>query len=120
MREVLSKMYYNYGQSLRTASRLDEAAQAAIARREVWRGDGERLLGVAVELAQIESTMEGGSQTSNYPARSGNWDNEVVATLRQAHQSAWPADYDLATDERFAHLKNHRGFATLIAELSAN
>jgi tetratricopeptide (TPR) repeat protein len=120
MREVLSKMYYNYGQSLRTAGRTDEAAKAAIARRDLWRGDGQRLLGVAVELAQIESTMGNGAQGTTSPARAGKWDNEVVATLRLAHKSGWPADYDLATDERFAHLKNHRGFAALIAELSAN
>jgi hypothetical protein len=113
-------MYYNYGQSLRTAGRVDEAAKAAIARRDVWRGDGGRLLGVAVELAQVESTMGGSAQGSTSPARSGKWDNEVVAILRLAHKSGWPHDYDLAADERFAHLKNHRGFATLIAELSAN
>jgi serine/threonine protein kinase len=120
MREVLSKMYYNYGQSLRTAGRNDEAAKAAVARRDVWRGDGQRLLGVAVELAQIESTMAGGEQGTTSPARSRKWDNEVVATLRLAHKSGWPADYDLEADERFAHLKDHRGFAALIAELSAN
>ena len=120
MREVLSKMYYNYGQSLRTAGRTDEAAKAAIARRDVWRGDGQRLLGVAVELAQIENTMADGDQRSTSPGRTGKWDNEVVATLRLARKNGLPADYDLATDERFAHLKNHRGFVALIQELSAN
>jgi tetratricopeptide (TPR) repeat protein len=120
MREVLSKMYYNFGQSLRRAGRMNEAAQAAIARRDVWRDDGERLLGVAVELAQIETTMETGADGTTTQPKPGKWDNEVVATLRLAHKSGWPADYDLATDERFVHLRNNRSFAALIAELSAN
>jgi serine/threonine protein kinase/tetratricopeptide (TPR) repeat protein len=113
MREVLSKMHYNYGQSLRATGRLDEAAQQALARRDLWRGNGERLLGVAAELAQI------GTATDGVVAQNiEQWDDEAVATLRQAHKGGWPAGVDLARDERFARLNDNQEIKALITELN--
>ncbi|MEX0611947.1 MAG: serine/threonine-protein kinase [Pirellulales bacterium] len=115
MREVLSKMYYNYGQSLRKTGNLREAMKAALARRELWQGNGERLLGVAVELAEIggvardNSTMEDVRQAL---------DHELIATLRRAHESGWIREFDLAGDKRFAYLHGDKRFTALIAEFS--
>ena len=53
LQESLSKVYYNYGQSLRAAGRQSEAIKAALQRRDLWRDNGERLLGVAAELADF-------------------------------------------------------------------
>ncbi|MEX2318187.1 MAG: serine/threonine-protein kinase [Pirellulales bacterium] len=103
MRELLSKMIYNYGQSLRNAGRPAEAAQAALSRREAWQGNGERLFGVAVELAALGD---------------GEWNDDVIATLRQACEHGWSPRSDLAADERFAYLHNQAQFAALVAELN--
>jgi serine/threonine protein kinase/tetratricopeptide (TPR) repeat protein len=113
MRDVLSKMYYNYGQSLQSLGRLDEAARAALARRDIWQGDGERLLGVAVELAAID-------QASHEAPRDGQRENgtkgltrEVIGTLRQAQERGWPSELDLVGDERFAYLRGDADFIAL-------
>jgi serine/threonine protein kinase/tetratricopeptide (TPR) repeat protein len=102
MRELLSKMYYNYGQSLRTAGRQAEAAEAALSRREIWQGNGERLFGVAVELAAFDN---------------GPWNDEVIATLRQACEHGWAGQDELTSDERFKYLHQNEPFAALVAEV---
>jgi serine/threonine protein kinase/tetratricopeptide (TPR) repeat protein len=117
MCDVLSKMYYNYGQSLRAAGRLAEAAQIALARRDIWKGNAQRLFGVAVELAQLDvdsrSSADGVTQGATELALA----EEVVTTLWQVHDSGWPGDIDLAADARFAHLHDNQTFAALLAEL---
>ncbi len=118
MREVLSKMYYNYGQSLRHTGKLGEAMKAALARRALWQGNGERLLGVAVELAEIGGMARDSSNTSMMDDAQQELDNELMATLRQAHDSGWPSEFDLAADKRFAYLHDRKQFSALIAELS--
>jgi serine/threonine protein kinase/tetratricopeptide (TPR) repeat protein len=118
MCDVLSKMYYNYGQSLRDAGRLADAAQIALARRDVWKGNAQRLFGVAVELAQLDADSR---KSTGVPEEDGaelHLDDEVVTTLWQVHDSGWPSDIDLAADERFAHLQENEHFAALLAQLS--
>jgi serine/threonine protein kinase/tetratricopeptide (TPR) repeat protein len=117
MREVLSKLYFNYGQSLRNVGRLADAGQAALDRREVWRGNGERLLGVAAELATIAEESRTKSDTSAADGGPQQLDNEVLATLRLAHESGWPRDIDIAKDERFASLSRNERYAAAVAEL---
>jgi tetratricopeptide (TPR) repeat protein len=116
MREVLSKVYYNYSQSLQIAGRLDEAADAALERRKLWGNNGERLFGVAVELADIarRSRERSGGAKLNDAKRV---DAEVVKTLRQAYKSGWPGAIDLPVDERFAYLHDNEQFSALIDEL---
>jgi tetratricopeptide (TPR) repeat protein len=118
MREVLSKMYYNYGQSLRVTGRMDEAAEAALARREVWQNDGERLLGVAAELAEIDKDSQSAPDGSVSETTRQKLSGEVLATLRQAHQSGLSGQIDLASDERFASLRNDERFTELMTELA--
>ncbi|MEX2139158.1 MAG: serine/threonine-protein kinase, partial [Pirellulales bacterium] len=117
MREVLSKMYYNYGQSLRMVERLADAGQAALERREVWRGNGERLLGVAAELATIAEELRTKMDVSTADDGPRKLDDEVLATLRLAHQSGWPRHIDIAKDERFASLARNERYAAAVAEL---
>jgi serine/threonine protein kinase len=115
MREALSKMYYNYGQGLSSVGRFDEAARIALARREIWKDNAERLIGVAAELAQIRKLADGSTDPS---ALSLDPDTDAVATLRHAGDIGWPAEIDLASDARFTHLQSHAEFAALIADLS--
>jgi hypothetical protein len=58
-RERLNKHYINLGRALRKADRPTEAAQAAILRRRLWTGDGERLGQAAVELAEATEQLAG-------------------------------------------------------------
>jgi eukaryotic-like serine/threonine-protein kinase len=118
MREVLSKMYYNYGQSLRSVGRIEEAAQVALARRDVWKEDGQRLVGVAVELAQLDTELHGLSADASEDGIAQNLDEEVLATLWQSYDSGWPSEIDLAADPRFAYLQDNERFATLVAKLN--
>jgi serine/threonine protein kinase/tetratricopeptide (TPR) repeat protein len=117
MREVLSKMYYNYAQSLRVEGRFADAGQAAVDRREVWRGNGERLLGVAAELAAIAEESRVEADTSAASTEPEKWEQEVLATLQLAHEAGWPHEIDLANDERFALLVNNKRYAAVV-ELS--
>jgi tetratricopeptide (TPR) repeat protein len=118
MCDVLSKMYYNYGQSLREAGRLADAAQVALARRDVWKGNAQRLFGVAVELAQIDVESRTSTEAIHQNVTDLALADKVVATLWQVYDSGWPREIDLATDERFAHLRGDEDFAGLMAELS--
>ena len=117
MCDVLSKMYYNYGQSLRAADRLDEAGQIALARRDIWKGNAQRLFGVAVELAQLDVDSRAPSGEPTLDGAELSLAEEVVATLWQVHDSGWPSDIDLAADARFTHLHDNENFAALLAEL---
>jgi tetratricopeptide (TPR) repeat protein len=118
MCDVLSKMYYNYGQSLRNAGRIDDAAQVALARREVWKGNAQRLFGVAVELAQLDVDSRASNGESSEESADLDLAGELVATLWQVHDSGWPREVNLAADARFAHLHDHDDFTALLAQIS--
>ena len=114
MRDVLSKMYYNYGQSLRATGKLNQSGQMALARRGLWHGNGGRLFGVAVELAQIGAESLAASDSSTIEALvARRWEGEALATLRQALESGWSPERELWADERFAHLRDNEEFAAL-------
>jgi hypothetical protein len=117
MREVLSKLYYNYGQSLWAVGRFSDALDAALARREVWKTSGDRLLGVAAEIAEMadRSRDKGNRAVTSEVQKKLN--DEVVATLWQAHDRGWPSAVDLATDKRFAQFRTNDQFVALVNEL---
>jgi hypothetical protein len=118
MQEVLSKMVYNQGRSLSALGRWDAATDAALARREIWRGDGRRLFGVAVELADIGRAVV--DQTAGSDELRQRVDRETVATLQQAFDNGYqdPHDRTLTFDQRFTHLRDNRQFVDLIAKHS--
>jgi tetratricopeptide (TPR) repeat protein len=117
MRELLSKMYYNFGQSLRANGQFDEAGQAALARRKIWKGNGDRLLGVAAELAELDDVVRSTSNDGNMQASAKKLDGDVLATLDLAYESGWPRTIDLA-EPRFSCLKKSEQFAKKIAKLN--
>jgi tetratricopeptide (TPR) repeat protein len=119
MRDLLSKMYYNFGRSLRAERRLGEAADAALARRQLWQGNGERLLGVAAELADLEAEMQSEPAGNAEIGANRNVGEDVLITLEQSYKAGWPKNFDLAADERFSSLKKNKRFAAKLAELSA-
>ena len=118
MQEILSKMVYNQGRSLAALGHWDAAADAALVRREIWRGDGQRLFGVAVELAGIGRAVV--DQAADNDELRQRVNRETVATLQQAFDNGYQASHDraLAVDQRFTHLHDNRQFADLIAKHS--
>src|SRR5262249_40870116 len=56
-REALSKIYFNYAAALQTSGQLERAADVALLRAQLWRGDGERLVSVAAEMADLSRQM---------------------------------------------------------------
>jgi eukaryotic-like serine/threonine-protein kinase len=120
MRELLSKMYYNEGQSLLVLGKLDEASSAALARRHIWQQDGERLVGVAAELAAIDRAawaQPGPPRKDRADAQLRlNLDTLVIETLSQSMKQGGIKATDLAADERFAYLHDRQSFQNLINE----
>lgn len=112
MQEVLSKMVYNRGRSLAALERWSDATDAALARREIWQTDGQRLFGVAVELAGIGSALA--DKADDQPLRD-RVDRETVATLEQAYDQGYraPSGARWTDDERFAHLRENEQFIQL-------
>ena len=110
MQEVLSKMVYNQGRSLVALERWEEALDAALTRRRIWRTSGDRLFGVAIELAGLSQQIPNDELKQRA-------DQETIATLEQAFDNGYrpSADESLATDQRFHHLRNNQQFADLIA-----
>jgi hypothetical protein len=117
MRQLLSKMYYNYGQSLAANGQFADAVQTALDRRDLWKGNGERLLGVATELAELDASMKSHSAAPSDAIRK-DLTNDVITTLDQAYASGWPTSVNLAKDERFAGLRKNQRFAAKIAEFN--
>jgi tetratricopeptide (TPR) repeat protein len=115
MGEPLSKMYYNYGQSLQRTARFAAATDAALARRQIWQQNGQRLFGVAVELAQIASASRD-ANGDHGSQKADKLTEEIIKTLRAARQNGWYNQSSLATDERFAFLREDRRFEQLIAD----
>ncbi|MCH8840934.1 MAG: tetratricopeptide repeat protein, partial [Planctomycetes bacterium] len=109
VRLALSRMVYNYSQALQAVGRFDEAAELALTRRQLWQGNGERLFGVAVELAQILQSR--GQQ--NEPVDSLSVESlrsAAVATLQESLEAGHRPQIDLTADPRFENLRDQPGF----------
>jgi serine/threonine protein kinase len=115
MRELLSKMYYNFGQSLRAEARWADAEEVALERRKLWKGNGERLLGVAAELADLRTAAR---QSADSKDQIKLIDRAVLETLQQSYDCGWPREIDLGTEKQFASFKQNEQFVAKIAEFN--
>jgi len=100
VRASLSRIYYNYGRALQQAGHDAKAVEQALARRTLWHDDGERLFGVAVELAQLAGAKQYGS--------------EVIETLATALAAGYQPEVELSTDARFGPWHNKRAYQALL------
>ena len=110
-RQFLSKHYYNYGRVLRRLGRADEAVQMALARKELWRDDPDRLLSVAEELALATTLAQSGNGSGITAERCAEL---ALGTLREAVSAGLQVPPDLANNEAFAALRGRSEFAAII------
>jgi tetratricopeptide (TPR) repeat protein len=118
MRDLLSKMYYNFGQSLRVEKQWGEAVDVALTRRKLWQSNGERLLGVAVELAELDQAVlkqAGGVPDKDAQARI---EDEVLTTLRSAYNLEGTRKIDIDAEPKYVCFKSNDRFAKEISALN--
>lgn len=110
-RSFLSKHYYNYGRVLRQLGRPEDAIRVALARKELWPNNPQRLFTVAEELALASQLLAGGEQHA-VTAQEGA--TLAMQTLREAVAAGLVVPADLGSKGAFAALKNQTGFAELV------
>lgn len=109
-RNFLSKHYYNYGRVVRQLGYAEQAVRSALACRELWPNDPQRLLAIAEELALAGTAM----QTSHGVELTQNQCIELaIETLQQAVAAGLERSPDLWNNESFASLRDHEDFARL-------
>ena len=109
-RQFLSNHYLNLGDLLRQQERRQEAVEIALARKELWPSDPERLFAVAVELAN----------TAAGTGDEDDWTGNVLATLQQAAQAGF-CDTDRIRDEPgLKPLQDHPDFIAILGRMQSN
>jgi len=93
VKQTLSRIYFNHGQTLRALATWDEAIALASKRRGLWNDNGEQLTRVAQEFLDIRSLA---------PAEfEGPLRTLVVETLHEALDAGYSPPAGLEDDERF-------------------
>jgi len=105
-RFYLSKHLGNLGRALRGANRGREAVDAALARRDLWSGDPERLLSVAEELALAGQILEG--------AEGERCERLVVETLQSASSAGATLSAELLERASFAAVRDNPQLKALV------
>ncbi len=112
-RSFLSKHYFNYGRVLRQLGYPDQAVRAALARRELWESDPQRLFAIAEELATAGIALQ---TTSGAEITAEQCATFAIETLQLAMASGWQLPTDLRNNESFVLLKNHEAFTKLLRD----
>jgi tetratricopeptide (TPR) repeat protein len=111
-RIFLSKHYFNFGRVLRQLGQPDRAAQIAVARRELWPADGDRLFRVAEELALASHDLRQAPGTGEMTAAQAA--SLAIETLEQAVAAGFQLPQDLIANEAFTVLKEDQRFLSLV------
>lgn len=93
VKQTLSRIYFNHGQTLRALATWDEAIALASKRRGLWNDNGDQLTRVAREFLDIRSLA---------PAEfEGSLRTLVVETLHEALDAGYSPPSGLEDDEQF-------------------
>lgn len=112
-RIFLSKHYFNFGRVLRQLGQPDRAAQIAVARRELWPGDGNRLFSVAEELALASRDLR--DSLDKGELNTGQTVSLAIETLEQAVEAGFQVPRDLAANGAFSTLKDDERFLQIVS-----
>jgi serine/threonine protein kinase/tetratricopeptide (TPR) repeat protein len=106
-RDFLSKHYFNYGRLLRELGHPEQAARAAMARRDLWPGDPDRLVSIAKELKLAAAALERGTvPTELSPAQCNEW---AAQTLEMAVAITAKTEDDAKCRSEFSDLDEKDG-----------
>ena len=111
-RIFLSKHYFNLGRVLRQLGQPDRAAQIAIARRDLWPTDGDRLFSVAEELALSSRALRdsiGKRQLTVEQATS-----LTLETLAQSIEAGFQLPQEIVANEAFSAFQDNQQFLQLV------
>lgn len=109
-RLFLSNHYGNLGDLLRQQGRPQEAVEVALARKELWPDDPERLFAVAVELA---NTAIGGSDGDH------QWTEAALATLGQAVEAGFCDSERIRGEPAFKLVQDHPDFVAILSRIQS-
>ena len=98
-------------QAYRWQNRLDEAFRVCLERRRLAFADGENLVDIAGELANLMD------QASEIEA--SEYEREVMETLQSATQQGFKDSLDINTDPRFGSIRTQPQFASLLKEMDS-
>jgi tetratricopeptide (TPR) repeat protein len=119
-RELLSKHYWNYGRVLRAAGHPEEAAQAALARKELWKNNPQRLYTVAVELALAAEQMSREPKAVNQENQVAGrqYAAQAVAALGEAVRLGYVPAEELGKNPDLKSIREDPEFRRLLASVS--
>ncbi len=109
-RVFLSKHYYNYGRLLRQLGKPEEAARIALARKQLWPRDPERLFTVAEELAQASHLLTKSRGTGMTAEECATL---AISTLQQAVDAGLKFSSGLSSKESLAGIREDARFLKL-------
>jgi serine/threonine protein kinase len=107
-RTYLSKHYFNCGRALRGIGNREAAVQAALARKQLWPRDPQRLLAVAEELALAGDLPLAGEPESN----AARCRELAIKTLQEAVAEGLDAT-EIDKRAAFEKMKDHPEFSKL-------
>ena len=117
-REFLSKHCFNHGRVLRSLGRWQQAAETAMARKQLWTDDPRRLYAVAQELALAVRLADDAEMSDEELAIRQRYCDRAVATLREAVDAGLDRPDQIARDPDLEGLGEHPPFRELIDEVA--
>ncbi|MHC4403930.1 MAG: protein kinase domain-containing protein [Planctomycetota bacterium] len=119
-RDFLGKHYGNLGRALRAVSRHDEAAEAALAQRELWPNDPQRLSQLARELALAAGEIGTGKSDLSTEEASARrqYADHAVGTLRQAIEAGFNQLDHVQENSDLDSIRGRPEFGELIRRLT--
>jgi tetratricopeptide (TPR) repeat protein len=113
-RALLSSHYWNLARILNKQEKYGAAVEAAIQRKQLWRGNADRLYSAAQQLAGTYRLMQAASTP---PQSQAECASGAVETLREALTAGLPTDR--LKDKSLASLASSEEFRKLIGDPKA-
>ncbi len=115
-RNALNKQYRHLAEAYRAAGRAAEAAAVSLERRELWKGNGRELVGVAGDLARAARVVgrDKAALATEERAERDRYHDLALETLRQAVAGGYKDGAALQRDAAFELLRPRADFQELV------
>ncbi len=119
-RDFLSNHYSNLGELLRRQGRAQEAVDMALARKQLFPEDPERLFSVALELAAaVAAPSEHGRSTSGDAGLPPEWIETLLDTLQEAVEAGFCDRERLGREPGLDFVRHRPEFVALLGKIQA-